>query len=220
MIVRALVEEWPDEVSVYVHELPGVIATADTLAGALDLLPDATEAHLSWLASHGFDVRTYDGLEIEVAEQLAADDGGIGPLFELDRDPATRERVEQVLQIAALARRDLVDLYRSVSEHRRDRTPSTDEWSIAEHLRHVAEAEAWYADSLVDGEIGGLLHDPLDAMRAGAAHADGILRGLDDDDRARVVERAGARWTPTKVMRRMAGHLREHYPWVQELASS
>lgn len=218
MIVRALVEQWPDDVAIYVHELPGVIVAGDIPDEAINLLPQAVEAHLNWLAPHGFDVRPYAEMDIEVAEQLTASQSGEGPLFEADREPATAERVEQILRVAALARRDVLDLYRSVSKVRRDGPAPGGDWSIADHLRHIAESEAWYADSLMPKPFGELPRDPLEAMRASASYADGILRSLSDADRDRVFHRSGQVWTAHKVMRRMAGHLREHYPWVQELA--
>ena len=218
MIVRALVEQWPDDVAIYVHELPGTIVAGDTPDEAMDLLADGVEAHLNWLARHGFDVRPYAGLDIEIAEQLTASQSGEGPLFEADCEPATPDQIEMALQVAALARRDLVDLYRSVSKVRRDGSLSGGDWSIADHLSHIAEAEAWYADSLAPEPFGDLPRDPLEAMRASASYADGILRSPSDADRERVFQRSGQTWTAHKVMRRMVGHLREHYPWVQELA--
>ncbi len=218
MIVRALIEQWPDNVAIYIHELPGVIVAGDTVDAALERLPDGIEAHLSWLASHGFDVGPYAEVGIELAEQLEATHLAEGPLFEADREPSSPEQIDRTLQVAALARRDLVDVYRALSSVRRDAPLSAGDWSVAGHLRHIAEAEAWYADSLVLEPFGALPHDPLEAMRASAGYTDGTLRALSPADRARVFERGNQLWTANKVMRRMVGHLREHYPWVQELA--
>jgi uncharacterized damage-inducible protein DinB len=217
MIVRALVKQWPGGVLIYVHELPGVVVAGDFADDAIDRLADGVEAHLNWLAAHGFDMQPYLELEIEVAEQREASQSR-GLFFEADCEPASSDQIEQALQIAALARRDLVDLYRSVSNVRRDRPLSGDDWSIADHLRHIAEAEVWYASNLTSQQLGDLPHDPLEAMRASARYADGALRSLNGADRERVFQRSGQVWTAHKVMRRMVGHLREHYPWVRELA--
>lgn len=218
MIVRALVEQWPDDFAIYIHELPGVVVAGATLDEALQALADGVEAHLNWLGSHGFDLSLYTDLEIDVAEQLTANPVIEGPLFAADREPASTERIESALQVAALARRDLVDLYRSVSTVRRDASMSKGDWSIAGHLRHIAGAEAWYVEPLVAGQSADLPSDPVEAMRASASYADGVLRSLSDSGRVQVFERSGQEWTANKTTRRMAGHLREHYPWVRDLA--
>lgn len=218
MIVRALVEQWPHDVAIYIHELPGLIVAGATLEDALDVLPDGVEAHIYWLASHGFDVAPFAGVEIDVAEQLAASQAAEGPLFVADCEAATPQRIEATLQVAALARRDLVDLYRSVSIARRDGDTTNGDWSIADHLRHVAGSEVWYVDSLGNGLQHELPRDPLQAMKASASYADSRLRSLNDVERQRVFERSGQQWTASKAMRRMVGHLREHHPWVQGLA--
>ena len=218
--LHALIEEWPNECGVYVHELPGVFVGDESLAATLEVLPDTIEAHLSWLASHGFDVRPYAGADVEVSEERVAIEGRRGPLFEADRSIPSPDDIDQALSVAALARRDLIDLYRSVSDVRRDRSPATGGWSIAEHLRHIAEAEAYYADTLVESPLDGLPHDPIQAMHVSAEHADAILRTLSGDDHLRVARRDGEEWTTTKVLRRMTGHLREHYPWVRDIARS
>lgn len=218
MLLRALVEVWPGEVAAFVHELPGVIVSAPSLDELLEALPNSVEAHLGWLAAHGFDTDSFAGAEIEVAEQLDAVEGKRGPLFEADREIATPDQIDAALQIAALARRDLVDLYRSISEFRRELVRSEGQWSVAYHLQHVAEAEVFYASRLGQEEPEPLPSDPVEALRASAAYATNVLTTLPESARAQVFERRGEQWTATKVLRRMTSHLREHYPWVRELA--
>jgi hypothetical protein len=45
-----------------------------------------------------------------------------------------------------------------------------------------------------------------------------ILRGLTPEVRERVYTHEGEDWTAAKVLRRMTSHLREHYPWMVEIA--
>lgn len=218
MILRALVEIWPNENMIYIHELPGAVVGRETLAAALRDLPDAVEGHLNWIATHGFDVRPFAGADVDVAEELEAVEGRRGPLFDADREPPSTEHIEWTLSVASIARRDLIDLYRSVSALRRERAPATEEWSIADHLRHIAESEMFYASNLGKDTPVPLPADPVAALQASAGYAEKTLRSLDETDRVRVHEHGGEAWTSTKVLRRMSGHLREHYPWVRELA--
>jgi hypothetical protein len=218
MLLRALVELWPDETGVFIDELPGYYLGAPSRAAALEDLPDSVETHLYWLGTHGFDLSSFINLEIEIVEELSAPDGRRGPLFELDREFASAGRVEQALRVAALTRRDLIDLYRSVSGVRRDGVRDAGGWSIADHLTHVAKAEVFYATALSADTDQALPADPVRAMQASAARADSILRALSNENRSRVFERSGEEWTAAKVLRRMTSHLREHYPWVRHLA--
>jgi hypothetical protein len=45
-----------------------------------------------------------------------------------------------------------------------------------------------------------------------------FLRGLSPEDRVRVFTHEDEEWTAAKVLRRMTAHLREHYPWMVEIA--
>jgi hypothetical protein len=218
VLLRVLVEEWSAECGGYVHELPGLYSGAASLDLLLDKLPAAVESHFAWLASHGFSTANDSPIELEITESLPAIDGRYGPLFQLDLEAVTSERLEVAIAVAALARRDLVDLYRSVSDVRRSVTSSNDAWTMRQHLQHTASTEVFYVDRL-DGESGIVLpDDPVKALQTSGRHADALLRGWDAASRSILVDRGGEEWTAGKVLRRMTGHLREHLPWVQALA--
>ena len=217
MALRALIEVWSGEAGIYIHELPGVYAAGSTTDDALLLLPDVVEQHLAWLASHGFDVGTAP-VEIAIAEVLPAVDGRRGPLFDADREPATSRSIEQALQVARLARRDLIDVYRAVSEVRRSQASAPGTWSMAEHLLHVAEMERFYLNCLPWGPDALLPADPVRALQSSAQLADSTLHAVRDEQRDAVYPSNGEQWTLAKVLRRMTGHLREHLPWLREIA--
>lgn len=217
-MLHVLVEEWSAEWGGFVYELPGLYAGAATLDLLLDKLPSAVESHIAWLASHGFSTGNDGPIEMEVAETLPAIGGRYGPLFQLDREVVASERMEVAIAVAALARRDLIDLYRSVSDVRRSVTSSNDAWTMKQHLKHIASTEVFYVDRL-DGKSGIVLpDDPVKALQTSGRHAESVLSGWDATGRSNLVERDGEEWTAGKVLRRMTSHLREHFPWVQALA--
>lgn len=218
MILQALIEEWPNESIIYVDELPGVIARGHPLGIAIEALPDAIEDHLSWMAAHGFDVRRFAGSDVEIAEQLPAATGTGGPLFDADRAIVSTEQLAEAFAVMALARRDLVDVYRSVSELRRNRAPSPGSWSIADHLRHAAATELAYVNLLAGDVDTRLPDDPVRALQASAAEVERVLRSLDADSIAMIQPSNGEEWTPRKMLRRLAGLLRGQYPEVRRLA--
>jgi len=218
VLLRVLVEEWSEEFGGFVHEMPGLYAGAATYELLLEKLPSTVESHLAWLASHGFNVGDEGPIEMEIAESLAAIDGRFGPLFQMDREAVTSERIEETIAIAALARRDLIDLFRSVSAVRRSATSSDDSWTMTQHLQHIASTEVFYIDRLAGDSAIVLPADPVRALQSSGRHVEAVLRGLDSGGRSMLVERNGEEWTAGKVLRRMTGHLREHFPWMQALA--
>jgi hypothetical protein len=45
-----------------------------------------------------------------------------------------------------------------------------------------------------------------------------LLRELTPEQRTQIFNHDGEAWTAAKVLRRMAQHLREHYPWMLAMA--
>lgn len=219
--LHALVEVWPSETMVYIVELPGCLAAGSSAGAALERLPDEVEAHLGWLAVNGFPQQSEE-VSIEIAEQLAAHDGR-GPLFDSDRAAVSPAQLDFALRVGALARRDLIDVYRATSGLRRTRRPEPNAWSLAEHLLHVARLDLHYLATLTGEKAEALAatlpYEPVAALQAGGALAAQRLLALSEAQRGAVTTAPnGEGWTAGKVVRRMTAHLREHYPWVLELA--
>jgi len=220
MQLRALVEVWPSETLVYIQELPGALASGATTEEALAALADAVEAHLGWLAGNGFAFDAAEAIGIEVVEQMIAGDG-VGPLFALDRETLYDARLNLALRIGALARRDLIDVYRSMSAVRRERVVDGGGWSVAAHLRHVAELDLAYTAPLarVGVEPVVLPGDPVAALQVSGRIAAERLEAVPPEARGTVFQTdSGEQWTASKAVRRMTAHLREHLHWVLALA--
>jgi DNA-directed RNA polymerase specialized sigma24 family protein len=113
-------------------------------------------------------------------------------------------------------------LYEGVSERDRERKLYTREWSLTQHLTHVVETEAWYASRLTDTPSANpgrdLQSDVSMALFDNAMDVELLLRGLTPEQRGRLFLHNGEEWTAAKVLRRMVQHLREHYPWMGEIA--
>lgn len=220
MTYNALVEEWPGEYSVYFRELPGCVVSALTFEELDDKLPQGVADHLSWLARWGLADGSATQDSVVIAERVPAipvKDDLAGPIFQADLAPVTVAEVDYALRVAELARAELMRHYSNMPFERREEPSAPGEWSTAEHLRHLAESEVWYVAVLErsgEGISVELPPDPLAALDVSAAHADAVLQGLGEEDRSRVYERNGVQWTAAKVLRRLVGHLREHYPWV------
>lgn len=223
MTYYALVEEWPDRWLAYFRELPGCIALVSEPEDLNHRLRPAVVDHLKWLAQWGLTGSVPADLEVVVAERLPPvrlPDDLAGPLFQADLTPTTPVEIEEALRIASLARAALLSAYNNIPIDSKEIQPAPGEWSAAEHMRHVAESEIWYVSALEPGEGGTRVElppDPVAALEVSAAHVEAVLRELSEEAHSTVFDRSGAQWTSAKVLRRMVGHLREHYPTITEL---
>ncbi|HVB60475.1 MAG TPA: DinB family protein [Ktedonobacteraceae bacterium] len=222
MQYNALVEQWPSEYMVYFRELPGCLSTAPMLEEALAAAPAAIANHVRWLKANDLIEEIDNAVTVVVKEQLAAGDNDKGPRFEAELAPPGDEEIDMALNVAGMARAELIDLYESMPAEQRVRALAPGAWSVDKHLWHIIEAELWYVSRLSDvprekpltelsPEISVALFDVgMDSELA--------LRGLSEEQRSRVFTHEGEEWTAAKVLRRLAGHLREHYPWLKKMA--
>lgn len=223
MTYYALVEEWPEGWRAYFRELPGCIALGSAQEDLSRRLRPAVIDHLKWLAQWGLTGPVPADLEVVVGERLPAlelADDVAGPVFQADLTPPSSVELEETLRIASLARAALLSAYNNIPIDSKETPPAPGEWSAAEHIRHVAESEIWYVSALERGEGGTQVElppDPVAALEVSAAHVEAVLRGLPEEAHSTVYDRDGAQWTSAKVLRRMVGHLREHYPTITTL---
>lgn len=220
----ALVEDWPRESMIFFRELPGCFSSASTFEEALNNAPTAITAYLNWLKKNDITIVEDDGSDISVVvkERLAAIDGKKGPRFEADLLPPDDTEIEAALNVAAVARTELLELYESVPEQDRERPLHPGDWSLTQHLTHIVEAEVWYASRLMDAPPAhpgsNLQSDISMALFDNAMDVEFLMRDLPQEQRGHVFLHNGEEWTAAKVLRRMVEHLREHYPWMREIA--
>ena len=220
----ALVEDWPGESMIYFRELPGCFSSAPTCEEALKNAPAAISTYLSWLKKNDITFVEDDGRDIAVTvkERLSAVDGRKGPRFEADLLPPDDVEIDAALNIAAVARTELLELYEGVPARDRERVLYTGEWSLTQHLAHIVESEAWYASRLMDAPPANpgpdLQSDVSMALFDNAMDVELLISGLTPEQRGHVFLHGGEEWTAAKVLRRMVEHLREHYPWMREIA--
>jgi predicted RNase H-like HicB family nuclease len=209
---------------IFFRELPGCFSSAPTYEEALKNLPAAISTYLNWLKRNDITIVEDDGSDISVVvrERLAAIDGQKGPRFEADLPSPDDLEIDTALNVSAVARAELLEVYEGVPERDRDRKLQTGEWSLTQHLAHVVETEAWYASRLTHTPLANpgpdLQSDVSMALFDNAMDVELLLRELTAEQRGRLFLHNGEEWTAAKVLRRMVQHLREHYPWMREIA--
>lgn len=227
MQFNALIEEWPGEAMAYFRELPGCYCSAATYEALLNNIPASIADYMKWLKANDVTVLDeFDGqIEVVIKERLVAKDGKIGPLFETDLAPPDEIEIDKALNVAAAARAALLELYEQVPPAQQMHRLSPDSWSLTEHMQHLLDSEAWYVSRLsehpteTDSDIA-----PADlAMKFfdNAMDYELALRALTPEQLQRVYTSPnGEQWTAAKVLRRMTEHLREHYPWMEEIVKA
>lgn len=225
MDVYALIEEWsdPDESIVFFRELPGCFVTAPTTREAIQQAPGAIADYARWLKQNKifFLEGNVSSINVVVKEILRAKLAG--PRFASDLPAPTDQEMDNAFQVAATARAMLAHLYNEVVPAQRSCVAKPGEWSLTDHLEHILKADAHYVGCLSEQVPEALLpvpeeELPLRLIENGRTY-ETVLRGLTPFQRTRIYIHGEAEWTAAKTLRRMTKHLREHYPWMQEVAS-
>lgn len=235
---RVHIEEGPSGAMAHVAELPGCYAFGTDAPRALAATPEAITAFLSWLKSH----REPMVPEAHVARPSAADlylsetrkegaplvAGNKAALFDFDQAPWTDEKMERTLRWLSYSRADLLSLIEPLTVEEMHAIQAASGRSLYDTLRHIANAEYGYINS-VAGPLDGneLVTDdqPADIIERLSVIREIFgrrAREITPEKRSEVVRptwtgRPGEPWTLPKVLRRALEHEREH---VQELSSA
>ncbi len=220
----ALIEEWPGECMAHFRELPGCYCSAPTCEEMVAAISGSVVDYFKWLKANNIAVlEEFDGvIDVVEKEHILVKDGEAGPRFEADLPPPGDAEIDNALNVAAAARAAILELYEPLLPEQQNRRLSPDSWSLAEHLQHLYEAEAWYISRLEEQPNGDFpaTTDLTMAFFDKAMDYELLLRALTPEQRQRVFVHDGVEWTAAKVLRRMTGHLREHYAWMAEIAKA
>lgn len=224
----ALLEEWPGESTVFFRELPGCFFTAPTSDDALKATPMAIKHYFHWLKENNIVLveEPIEPIEVVLSERLSSNGNAHGPLFHADLAAPDDVEIDNALNVTATARALIIEMVSNTPAHFYAQTPASGGWSLIQHLRHIMVSEAWYISRLADQPTPE--PPPAQVMSVddismkifeNAMDNELLLRDLTPAQRAQVFVHEGESWTAAKVLRRMAQHLREHYPWMKEIVA-
>lgn len=223
MQFHALLEEWPGESIAFFRALPGCFSSAPTTEEALKAAPVAIETYFRWLKENNIVLteEEINPLEVTLSERLSSHDD-CGPLFNADCAAPDDLEIDNALNVAATARALIIEMVANVPGHLYNLEPAPGKWSLHQHLRHILELENWYTSRLTEQpaqeELPPTMTTDEISMKIfeNAMDSETFLNGLTAAQRKQVFIHEGEAWTAAKVLRRMAQHLREHYPWMEE----
>ncbi len=220
----ALLEEWSGESIAFFRELPGCFVSAPTTEDALRDAPATIEQYFRWLKENHIVIVEDEihPIEVVLSERLSSN-GNAGPLFQADLAAPDDLEIDNALNVAATARALIIEMVANTPEHLCKQAPASAGWSLTRHLQHIMENENWYVSQLTEQPAPeqttpSMTTDEISMkIFENAMDSEILLRDLTPEQRTQVFVHDGEAWTAAKVLRRMAQHLREHYPWMQAI---
>ena len=227
VVYDAYVEIQPDGVCLaQLLDLPGCFAHAADDASALAVLAAAIPEYYAWLRRHDEytpDVRGPFRVTLKQREPVQViNSRATGAFFAPDAEPVTSEDLDWLLALLDWTYGDLAALLAALPaaalEH-----PGPDgvaprafaDRTAQEQLWLVSRIEPQPAVPLVE-QLPGTALDRLRQVWRASVHR---LRGASDEDRERILEHDGERWSLRKVLRRSVLHARMMLSYGQTIQS-
>jgi hypothetical protein len=204
---------------------PGCYAYGANGDAALAAVPAALEEYAEWHAAHGENWplpaeivldETFDCYTIDDAYELATEGYEVNAWFHHDWKPLTAEETSRAVKLLTWAGADLLKVVDGLSPEDFTRPRPGERWSIEGIFKHVGGAEWWYLDRLgLAFPRAEVPADPFARFEKVHAHLFAALPGLSGS--TQVVGVDGEFWSPRKLVRRAAYHLRDHVVHIQKL---
>lgn len=219
MQFNALVEEWPGTSIVFFRELPGCFASGATTEAALQATPAAIEQYFRWLKANDLSIVEEDihPVNVVLAEKSKSREQASGPLFAADQAAPNEQEINNALNIAATLRALVIEIVANAPAHSLEQPVSPGEWSLLQHLQHIAKQENWYISRLQEHPAAqpGVTELSADDLTMkifeDAMDNEIILRDLTQEQCTGTFSHENEEWTAAKVLRRQTAHLYEHF---------
>jgi predicted RNase H-like HicB family nuclease len=203
----------------HVPDLPGCFANHQDREKAIQMVPQAVEAYVSWCADHGLRISGLSGPMVidEVIRSWEFEDGYVvNAFFAADRPPLIPEELPEFKHLLKATRADLLRALDTLEVDDLTRELPGERWSVAGILEHVAHSEWWYFDRLgLAFPRAEMPVDPMEALEKVRSHHLANLAAL--TQRAGVVTVGGETWSARKILRRALWHERDHTSHILKL---
>lgn len=206
-------------------DLPGCFAFGRDEAGALAALTASLPTYYAWLRSHDDympDVRgPWQVVPRETLNTRPVGEHEVNAFFAPDAQAVDDEELDWGLALLGWAHEDLMRMARALPAAALDVPPPQGGRTLRQILDHVGQSQLWFVSRLdaspvptAISQLGGETVERLDRVHNAC---ESRLRGANEEQRARVLDHEGERWSMRKVLRRSVQHTREHTAEVQRL---
>ncbi len=190
-------------------DLPGCFAVANDVTAAVSALEGRIPAYYEWLRSHDEDTPIVVGpfhVEVKDTQQVSGQyPYQTNAFFAPDAEPVSGEDLEWLLALLEWSLDDLLHLGERIPAEQRD-TPTRAGPPPNVSLHQAAESQTRYLimlDAQPDPTAAVALADapPLEQLREVKVVSLRRLSNTSDDDRGRIIEVLGERWSLHKILR-------------------
>ncbi|MDR3576694.1 MAG: DinB family protein [Anaerolineaceae bacterium] len=211
-------------------DYPGCFSYGKNGSEAIVALPQAVLSYQAWLDSHtadswlkdlgDFDVRlveTWQFYEVDEFYELVEHGAGINSWFRHDWKPLTALDARRGVELLGWGRKDLLALLELIPPQKLDEPVAGERWTRRGILAHVATIQWWLLDRLDKATIirTQLPKDPFERLQVTSKIMDQAINELAGEEL--VLGKAGEFWSPRKLLRRAAWHLRDHIEHIRKL---
>jgi hypothetical protein len=212
----------------WVLDYPGCFAYGKDGTEAILRTPQALITYREWVADHIANswLQNLEDFDIALAEIFecykVAENGReyeVNAWFNDDLRPLSREEIERGIALLEWSRSDLQSLVSPLTPAQLEQKFTSERWSIAGVVQHIAKANMWYLDRLnltsIDvAKAGSGIFERLDLVHQELVKCLPELAGKNAK-----VEVNHETWSPRKVLRRAIWHMRDHHFHIERLLS-
>jgi predicted RNase H-like HicB family nuclease len=205
-------------------DLLGCFGGGATEQAALSALTAAIPAYYAWLKTHDDYTPDVRGATCVVPREtfrtLMVGDYEVGAFFAPDAEPVDDEELDWALALLDWAHEDLLSLVWGAPAAVLDAPPPVGGRTVRQALDHVAQTQLWYVSCLdtypvptAISQLPGATVERLDRVHVACVDR---LRAATDEQRTRVIEHHGERWSMRKVLRRSVWHVRDQTAQIRQ----
>jgi hypothetical protein len=211
-------------------DYPGCFSYGKDGSEAIVGIPQAFLSYQAWLDSHtanswlkdlgDFDVslvETWQFYEVDEHFNLVEHGNGVNAWFRNDWKPLTALDARRGVEVLGWAREDLLALLAAITPEKLDEPVAGERWTRRGILAHVAIIQWWLLDRLDKAGLSRaqLPKDPFERLMVTSGLIDQVLNDLAGEEL--VLGKNGEFWSPRKLLRRAAWHVRDHIEHIRNL---
>src|SRR5271157_196626 len=211
-------------------DYPGCFSYGKDGSEAIIAIPLALLSYKTWMESHtsqswlkdlgDFDVNlveTWQFYEVDENYNPVEQGKGVNAWFHHDWKPLTALDARRGVEVLGWGREDLLALLAEIPIQKLDEPVPGERWTRRGILAHVATIQWWLLDRLDQASLSRaqLPKDPFERLQVTSKNMDQVINDLAGEEL--VLGKEGEFWSPRKLLRRAAWHIRDHIEHIRKL---
>ncbi|MDR3563149.1 MAG: DinB family protein [Negativicutes bacterium] len=212
-------------------DYPGCFSYGKDGSEAIVGIPQGLLSYQAWMDTHTADswlkdladidvrlVETRQFYEVDENYNLVEHGSGVNAWFLHDWKPLTALEARRGVELLGWGREDLLALLAVIPPQKLDEPVPEERWTRRGILAHVATIQWWLVDRLGKASISRaqLPKDPFERLQITSKMMDQAINELAGEEL--VLGKEGEFWSPRKMLRRAAWHVRDHIEHIRKLS--